>query len=153
MKKFRKIIIIRHGSYDYETNEINSKGIDEMLGLVDRLKHHLVGEDNVLFLSSSAPRAVGSAEVLFKKIGIPYKTTISLWSDTLHCQDNKIALSFIDSKALEMNSDVIIILTHLEYARDLPLIILKNSGMDYLRSISLQKGEMLVLDLAKIEVI
>jgi|GEM_PF-2068108 len=145
---FRKIIIIRHGVYD-ATDRLDATGQRQMQALIDPLKQHLAGESNVLLLTSSAPRAEDSMKILSEGLGLPYEAHPYFWSDNGHSQDNFRAKELLIEKATEKKADVIVLVTHLEYANGFPRYIVAEAGKSFVRYVSMEKGDMLFIDMEK----
>ncbi len=150
LMSFRKIIIIRHGKYDEDTDRMDSRGQRQMERLVPKIKEYMAGEENVLFLSSSAPRAEDCAKIISAALDISYEATEYLWSDNRHYQDNGRAIDFIKQKAGEKDgATAVIIITHLEYAHNFGKFIMEDSGKGFPVRSNLEKGEMLFIDFQK----
>ena len=91
-----------------------------MLNLAERMKPHLDGL-SIRMLTSTAPRAVDSTDVLVVELKISdIDRQEVLWSDNEHRQDNHAALDLIKSESVGV--DVLIVVTHLEYAEELPAL-------------------------------
>lgn len=147
---FEKIIIIRHGEYDEDTGRMNYIGRNQMERLIPKIKAYISGEANVLFLTSSAPRAEGCARVISDLLDISYEATEYLWSDKRHIQDNARALDYMTQKAEEKNqATAVIVITHLEYAGSFAEFIMEEANKDFLTHYGLEKGEMLFMDFEK----
>ena len=147
MTQFRKIIIIRHGFYDSSTDRLNEFGASQMRKLIDPLKKILENEENVLLLSSSAERAEDSVRILSDMLKIKYEAHPYFWSDNMHPQDNFRAKELLIEKAAEKNSDVVVLVTHLEYADELPGYLVAEVGKSFIGYVSINKGEMLFIDM------
>ena len=147
--KLRKIFVIRHGLYNNKTDRLNADGEEQMRSLLEPLKKHLAGEEHVVLLSSSAERAEDSVKIISDGLGIAYKVHPYFWSDNDHMQLNNRALDLINQITTEMNADVVILLTHLEYAKELPSLLCYKCGNKFIGEISLDKGGMIFLDMEK----
>ncbi len=125
MKSFT---VARHGDYD-ECLNLSDGGKTQMRELARALKKVLGEEGSTLLLSSSAPRAIQSVQVLSDELGIrEFETYDELWSDNSHREDAPRAMGIILNKSDEF--DNVIVMTHLEYTTSLPLIFAKkNTGM------------------------
>ena len=145
----RKIIIIRHGNYNTSTDQLNDADKKQMEELVPKLREHLAGEENILLVSSKAERAEDSMKVLAQALGLSYQTHDYFWSDNTHRQINRRALDMLKSMADEKGTDVVVLVTHLEYAKDLPSVIEADAGKGFVRRRELLKGEMVFLDMEK----
>jgi len=112
----KNLIVARRGSYDENLN-LNMVGEEQMQKLAESLKE-IIGEDSILLLSSSAPCAVQSSQVLSSELGIDFESFDELWSDCDHCQNTARAMKLILNKAKSFEH--VIIMTHLEYSESLP---------------------------------
>jgi len=114
MKRF---IVIRHGNYDENTGRLDAFGRGQMTELAGELKPYLVGPIRVL--SSTARRALDSAEALTKAIGHEgFESHLVLWCDDRHPQDEDGAMKLIKEKSAGV--ETLIVVTHLEHAESLP---------------------------------
>lgn len=111
-----KIILIRHGAYDDKKN-LSSKGKEQYILLSEFLK--LILEGNINLISSPAPRAIQSAEVLGNNLKLKIDTYYQLWSDNNHPYDFDWFESLLKARELE-GCDTLIIVSHLEYVQDFP---------------------------------
>lgn len=109
-----KLIIIRHG--DYDGVNLSDFGKRQMAELGNRLMPQINGD--VLILSSTAPRARESAEILGKAFNVSIEDHEILWSDRSHYEDFPKVLELVRSKKEEV--DVLILVTHLEYVYGFP---------------------------------
>jgi phosphohistidine phosphatase SixA len=96
-----------------------------MLELANRIKHLLGPGNSISIVSSAAPRASQSAEVLSTVLGVPFETHDILWSDNRHSEDEEAAYNIIKSKETD---DIVVAVTHLEYSRDLPSYFAKRNN-------------------------
>lgn len=144
---FRKVIIVRHGYYG-DDDGLNSHGIQQIHNLLPKIMEHIAGEENVLLLSSPATRAEDSVKILSAGLNIPYEVHEHFWSDNKHYQNDERALILMKTKAKEKaDATVVILVTHLEYANDLPRYIIADAGKQISLRCRLEKGDMLFLDL------
>ncbi len=118
----KKLILVRHGHYDYGDGNLTNKGFVQITGLAKKLFDVLNGS-SILMLSSTAPRAVQSAEIISKELGVPFESHDVLWSGS----SGKVAGTMRDFKqVLEMiighehQADAVILVTHYEYVEDFP---------------------------------
>jgi phosphohistidine phosphatase SixA len=140
----KTLTIIRHG--DYDDDHLTYLGKIQMQGLTAILDGLISGK--IMILSSTAPRAKESAEILFKELSSKYlsiemECVDILWSGNSAplSMDNKQILRLIQKKADEQ-ADVIIIVTHSEYADEL------SADLGIAFDETLEKGEMLVINMA-----
>ena len=138
----KKLIVARHGSYG-EDMRISSAGREQMVKLAETLKKHIDG-CKVVMLSSSAPRAADSAEVLAGLINVPFKEYEVLWSDNRHRRNDQAVLDLIESK--KGDADVVIIVTHIEYTDSFPSFYARKVLNAQIFSYGIGKGEAQILD-------
>lgn len=109
------LIIARHG--EYSGDDLNDYGAGQMQTVGIKIKQLLRPGNSVSIISSAAARASQSADVLSEVLGVPVEIHKILWSDNTHREDEEAAYNIIMSKE---NYDVVVVVTHLEYSRDLP---------------------------------
>lgn len=148
-----KLIIARHGSYDTRNLRLNELGRKQILALSEKLENHVNGEP-VIILSSTADRAIESAEILSEELGIEMESHDILWSDLYRDEDYEGTYSLIKEKGDGVG--VMIIVTHLEYTQALPRFFSrKEFGEDGDNSLYgrnfLDKGQACVIDCKKRE--
>lgn len=115
----RTLIVVRHGEYGSDLRLCNS-GRRQMEDLAQQLRPYTTG-CRVRMLASSAPRASDSGTVLAAKLELDgFEQHEILWSDNDHYQDDAAVLALIREKFEGV--DVLIIVTHLEYAETLPTV-------------------------------
>lgn len=113
----KKLIVFRHGAYDEKTGRLDEDGREWLVRVAERVKPHLEGR--VRILSSTAPRAVDSAEVLAAQLGLEgVEQHLVLWSDNEH----RMNLPGVGTLVFQCSFDVevLILVTHLEYAESFP---------------------------------
>ena len=117
--------VIRHGNHD-DDGRIDDVGRRQMSRLAGLLEPHLEGH-HVRFLVSPAPRATDSAEVLMKELGRreDYKSSDRLWCDDDHPENVDDALELLLEESTGV--DVLVVVTHAEYAALLPTEFAKAS--------------------------
>lgn len=135
-----KVIIVRHGDYD-DRHRLSPSGEKQMKRIADLIRPHLT--PNSIFLSSSAPRGEDSAKVLSAELNLKFRTFPELHSgnDSSDSQNNNRALLLIWDEAKKNRADCAIVVTHLEYAEELPSEFIPGSYPD------IKKGEGLIIDL------
>ncbi|MBI4457856.1 hypothetical protein HY633_02750 [Candidatus Uhrbacteria bacterium] len=130
------LLVCRHGDYSSDGGRLTDYGRIQIRNLADNLRTtcSLDGK-RILLLTSTAPRAMDSAEVLKACLAIPFLEPWEfLWSDRDHRQNNGKVLSLIKKKADE--ADVLILMSHLEYCEDIPVEFARqvlNVGIKYIR--------------------
>lgn len=110
-----RLIVLRHG--DYCGKKLNQNGIDQIESISEKIRDIVAGR-GVVVLTSTAGRAVHSAEIVSEYLGVDAQPHAILWSDDEHVDDipgaYDLILSYID------HADVIVVVTHYEYVMDLP---------------------------------
>ena len=110
------LVVVRHGAYDDDLN-LNHRGKDQIQGLSEKLKDFVNG-NKILLLSSPAPRASQSAQIISEKLGVPVEEHAILWSDSDHWENFDGLLKIVKKRKSE--AEVIILVTHLEYVEGFP---------------------------------
>ena len=112
------LVIVRHGQS--ETNDLlTDRGVSQMEVLGDALRERYRNA-NFLVLTSAAPRARRSTNVLSKRLAsMPaIETHETLWSQDKRPPDYDAVLELVDER--EKAADVIVLVTHAEYADNFP---------------------------------
>lgn len=144
-----QLIVIRHGEYGGDML-LSGTGKSQMYRLADALEPLLSGRKTTL-LTSTAPRAHGSAEVLCSVLGLGYEEHPLLWSDDRHREDIAAAIDLIEQQEAA-GYRVVILVTHLEYVEDLPPAFLRERFSGAPRPPAPRKGQALVINMAGSEV-
>ncbi len=119
----RLALVVRHGTYDSATGQIDREGTHEMEVLATRINTLVRPGEIVKMVASTAPRGQGSAAVLSRGLsGIPWESHEVLWSDYNRTLNAPKALTFVREKLAD--ADVGIIVTHLEMTERLPGLIM-----------------------------
>lgn len=138
----KKLIVARHG-YFSPCGKLDDFGIDQMTKMAEKLRPYLIGCTS-LILSSTAPRALHSANILSFELNINFERHEVLWSDSEHEEDFPKALDLVRSKK---NHDVVILVTHLEYGEGFPAYFAnKELGGHEVCCEGIRKGQAWVLD-------
>ena len=147
----KTLVIVRHGNYgdDDRLDDRGRKQIENLSTILKSGEASSLISGNIVILSSTAPRAKDSAEILFRGLNcasIELEHADILWSgnDAPTSMSTEQVLQLIQRKADQPAdpADVIIVVTHLEYVRSLPSRV----GIEFYKT--LDKGEMLVVDMA-----
>lgn len=142
----RHLIVVRHGQYGYD-ERLNERGRTQICALAEKLKPFMDGS-TVCILTSTADRARESAEILGSSFGIGFEEHEILWSEECHPEDLPGTLELVRSR--KDKADVLILVTHLEYAEDFPTYFaLEELGTSMGPSRSVEKGEACLLDCSK----
>ena len=104
----KKLVVMRHGSYFKD-------GDDETAKLADVLVE-LIGKESILLFSSV--KLTRDARIVAEKLGVPFEEYELLWSETEHPADFPGTLKLV--KSCREKVDVIVIVTHVEYATSFP---------------------------------
>ncbi len=115
------LILVRHGSYDYNTKRLDKIGEKQMYGLANNIKKIIVGK-TVVLVSSSASMAVDSAEIISQMLNLSYEKDGKFLSDS-QFQEN-LPLAYKKIQELGKEHEVVIVVTHHEYCKYLPQFIL-----------------------------
>lgn len=138
----KKLVVIRHGEYDVRYN-LNDEGRSQMQNLSAYLVENFKGMKMVI-LSSSAPRALQSAEVIGEVLELPVEKHKVLWSGgDGYSQNNATVLNLVKEKD---EFDVVMLVTHLEYCEEFPGYFIENAlGGEY-KPAGSSKGGARILD-------
>lgn len=139
----KRIFVVRHG--DYEGNFLTSKGVADITRLAEIIRPSIVGQKGVIF-SSVSMRALRSANVLGGKLVFKVEANAVFFSDDNHPPAIPVILELITRKMEEV--EVLIIVTHLEVADELPAYIAERfwDGRTYCGG-EIRRGEAWNIDL------
>lgn len=146
--RLRTLILIRHGEYDKKTMGLNKTGKAQIKDLCSKLMP-IINNGDVVILSSTAKRAIESADIFKEITGINYGQHELLWSDEpSRIADYPAALKLIQKYADKAKT--IIIFTHLEYVENFMTFFTK-SQLDgtNIKSHVIPKGTAWVLNCEK----
>lgn len=118
--KLKNLFIVRHALH-FETHHkgINPDGIGQMKAFAHFVRSIIGENNNIKILSSNKLRCDHSAQVIEETLGISHrgiKYDDILYSSDVAKPQLKEALDLINQEA----DEVVIVVTHLEYTRDLP---------------------------------
>ena len=130
------LIVVRHG--DYNHNGLSNYGREQISSLSNKLKPFINNAPH-LILSSTATRAIESAEIIAKIFNAPYEEHEILWSESRHPEDFPGTLELIRSRKHEIK--VITLVTHYEYVESFPEYFAKKELDAKLYSHLIGKGE------------
>jgi phosphohistidine phosphatase SixA len=139
------VVFVRHGSYSENTGRLNGCGVEQMRLLAEKLR--LLSSDSGRFrlICSIAPRAVDSALELFDALKLDgFEAHGLLWSDNRHQQRDDAALELIRHRG--EGADSLIVVSHLDYVRDLPPKFAKRTLGQTIETIELSKGQARLID-------
>lgn len=145
--KFRltRLFVIRHADYN-DYLRISIKGHQQMLELLEKLKrriHYL--DDRMYLISSTAQRALDSANVILEGFMTGFSPEELFWSDNGHPQNYQAAFDRIVKIGSE-KFNVLVIVTHLEYCNYLPHMIAEKIMGIKAPSIKIEKGQCCMID-------
>jgi phosphohistidine phosphatase SixA len=141
--RMKKLFIIRHGRYGHD-GRLNEAGVEQMHDIAEKLKLLIKAQEKVIMITSTAPRALDSAEVLSQDLGIPYQKDELFWSDSYHDYDYDAAFSVLGEKG--EHADVVILVSHLEYCSHLPWMFATKAMNILFPGIQMEKGECCLCD-------
>lgn len=134
----KKLILVRHGSYVTDCDSDNflnlsDWGRHEIASLAERLEGR-VDSGSLLILSSPAPRAVQSAEILAAAFGVQFETNEALSDDSSGAR----VCSFVRTRQAE--ADTIMLVSH--------AILCIDAALDFADDApdSIQTGQAIVID-------
>jgi phosphohistidine phosphatase SixA len=136
-----KVAVVRHG--DYSGEELNDTGkfqARKLGGLLEELSVH-----RSLVLTSTAKRASQTAAIIARYLGSEIEEHELLWSDAMHKENLQAAYDLIHTNVEK--TDLLVIVTHLEYGERLPYFLVdKDWDKKPLSIRSLQRGQGVILD-------
>lgn len=132
-------IICRHGSYE-PGPDLNAEGQEQIVRLVGLMHRFIKPGDRIRLITSSAPRAEQSATIVSRQLGISGTQSFDeLWVDNDHSMDLQRALVLV--RMCEQDTDVLIAMTHYEYASELPKHIANELGNDEATALEPRTGQ------------
>jgi phosphohistidine phosphatase SixA len=147
------LFVIRHGEYGYD-KKLNDEGCAQIENL-GRIIRGIVGGMSTRIISSTAPRGIGSAEIIARALHInEIEQNAYLWSGFDGPPDNYVydlnAGKLMDIvEEGEKGVDALVIVSHLEVVRDLPPYFMKMRWGDMVELDARKKGQCVHLDIAK----
>ena len=142
----KKLIVCRHGNYG-DDKRLDASGREQMRQLASQLRLHLSG-CAVRVLSSTAPRAVDSAETLIRALALDglsdFELHPVLWSDEERRENLSAALELVRTKFEGI--DVLVLVTHFEYAEGFPSFFARRVLDADIRHRNVAKGGARVID-------
>ncbi len=146
-----KLIIVRHGDYHGDSG-LTFGGQQQIVGLAKVLADH-VGSSTIALLSSTAPRAKETSEILASHFGgIQFDSHMCLYSGgrRLVEENAEKALQLIDDKGA--THTVVILSTHLEFIDFFPTFWGRKRGFEIPESRETPKGTARVINVQTGEV-
>lgn len=148
----KALIVVRHGDHDGD-RLLSCLGNNQIKLLAEAIKP-FIERQNVKIVSSTAGRAVASAEALSEILDLPFTQDKVLWSDNNHWIKLPETLDVI--KSFAEHADIIILVTHLEYAEILPAYVVqeisaeRGTTVEYPYNTPTSKGEAWIVDIDKL---
>jgi phosphohistidine phosphatase SixA len=141
----RQLMVVRHGHYG-DDSRLSDRGRAQMGALAEKLRAIMSGA-LALILTSTATRARESAKILSSSLGVGCEEHEILWSDGSHPEDLRGTLELVRSHQDKV--DVLILVTHQEYAEDFPPFFAREELRTPMRTGLIAKGEAWVVDCAQ----
>ena len=134
------LIIVRHGHYN--CNGLSDYGREQISSLSNKLKP-FINNASPLILSSTANRAIESAEIIATTFNVSLEKHEILWSEKSHPEDLYGTLELIRSR--EHETETIILVTHYEYTENFPEYFAEAYLNTQIDSYDINKGEAWVI--------
>lgn len=142
----RHILLVRHGEYDQKTLSLIPDGRQAILNTATKIEK-LAGTARYHILSSTAPRAMESSQIIAEVLSCQIEGHDILWSESSREWDTVKALELVKASA-ETNVEVLVIVTHLEYIENLPRLLAQEFlGKQIGGAVELAKGSACYFDL------
>lgn len=144
-----KLILVRYG--EHTDGHLNEVGIKAMVLVAEKLKH-LLENVNAGIICAEVPRAIEGAHIISETLNVPpAKHFPELYaSEDAPIHLNK-AVEMVDSAGGE--HDVLIAVISREYIEALPNYILQGLGVEKPIETHLERGEILILDYNKKDIV
>lgn len=114
-----KVVLMRHGAYGPD-DRLSDTGKSQIIRKMPLLSEIISNRtEGVTLLTSSAPRATDSMEVIAEGLKLPYNVEEKLWSDYQHAHDFPWLIQTIEAER-EKGTEVLLCVTHLEYVNYFP---------------------------------
>src|SRR3989344_7138693 len=136
------LVIVRHGFYDRRTNGLTEGGQRQITSVGEKVQSIMTGKS--IILTSTSKRARQSADILRGLHGSDLEEYPLLYSDDETVLDMVKMLQLIES--YEDQIDVLLLVTHLEWAERFPGHFLENKLNVSIRYPGINKGEALLID-------
>lgn len=140
-----KLCLVRHGRYNITTGLLNEPGKEEMENLAKKLERFISGK-SVVILSSKTPRARESADILSKYFQVEYEEHGVLCSGPDKPEDLPEAFKLVQANS--ERADVLVIVTHMEYALKFPGYFIRQTLNLPSAVQEIEKGEAVIIDCA-----
>ena len=140
------IILVRHGQYGYN-GRLDDKGRATIFALIDQLKT-IIGEQSVAIITSAAEWAKQSAALIAQTFGLlldyQHEGFQALWVYNDHMESFPRAKELV--KEHQDKADILIVVTHKEYAEELPCFYAWTEWNASFSVFKVSYGEAIVID-------
>ena len=148
----KHLVIIRHGSYG-DDHRLSAEGKKQIASIALHLSKSISGANSVI-LTSPAPRALDTADIIQQSLGIKNYVEIPFfWSDrtapapTYYKDPNP--LKVMDIIQQYENNETVIVVSHFELVNQFPNFFARNTlGKDW-NLPELEKGQAIDIDIEK----
>ncbi len=144
-----KLVFVRYG--EHENGDLNESGKEAMILIGEKLKSVVEGR-NTSIICAEILRAVESAEIIAKNLNL---SLVRHFTELYASEDVPVnlekALEVINSEGKEC--DLLIAVVSREYIETLPNYILQSLGVQNTVETHLKRGEILILDYNKKDII
>lgn len=139
-----QLIVARHGEYGRDGG-LNSIGRNQIVKLTGNIEFNILNEKGrKVILTSTAKRAMESAEIISRLLGIPVQEHEILQSGGPYDEDFPGTLELINS--LTDDFDTIILMTHYEYVEGFPSFFSRESLGVPIHSRVINKGHAWIIN-------
>lgn len=135
------LAIIRHGDYA-RGGRLSDKGRQQMAEIAEKLKPFSSGIRTQI-ITSTASRAVESAQIIGEILLVPVKKEEVLWSEKDHPEDFMTLLKLIN--VWQDEAVFLILVTHLEYTLSFPAYFASKEWKTEVPLLGIRKGEGVLL--------
>ncbi len=136
----QKLIVVRHG--EYEGRQLTEQGRNQIAKLAPKLKARVEGATFII-LASTSIRGQQSAEILAEHLGGEPELHEVLSSEPDHPHNHEALLELI--KLRQNEADVLILVTHYEYAHGFPSYYAEKAFGENLQHHTVGNGQAVVL--------
>lgn len=144
----KKVIIVRHGSYDSQTEHLNAEGVQEIEAILPSIRKHLGEEKSILFLSSDQPRAIESLKIIAHGYSSETHTDEYYFNEDLADPNHMTPLLRLEDWAARHQTSTVILVTHAEFATLLPYLVIEKYNLTNCRAPhTIGKGHFVYIDI------
>lgn len=147
----KHLVIVRHG--DYAVGGILSKEGKKQINSIALQLSNLTPIENAVILTSPAPRALESAEIIQQKFGIYQLVEIPFFRSDTTAPAPTYYRDRDPSKVLDIiheheDYDIVIVVSHLELVNEFPSFFARKSLGKFWHLPELEKGEAIHIDIS-----